>query len=180
MIDTEFTNHSLSIENFPTIVNLDKQPLSDKYAPVNRVVGVVLTLSISSFFGALYFQSAVTIPSEFKNLLPFIIWGVLGVGFLVTAYKSVADKHKFYALRSLDLHYFSGLFFCKTVSQPITRIQHIELKRGPIERKVGLATLQVFSAGGAMYTFAIPGLPVKKAQYIRQFIVEHRDIAKHG
>ena len=66
------------------------------------------------------------------------------------------------------------------MSQPITRIQHIELKRGPIERKVGLARLQVFSAGGEMHTFEIPGLPLETAQQLRQFILQHKDMVKHG
>jgi len=112
--------------------------------------------------------------------LPFIIWAVAILGFLFTWYSHAYDQAKSYALRELDLHYASGLFFQKVVSQPITRIQHIELKRGPIERKVGLATLQVFSAGGEMHTFQIPGLPVETAQQLRQFILQHKDVVKHG
>ncbi|MDU0354869.1 PH domain-containing protein [Paraglaciecola aquimarina] len=91
-----------------------------------------------------------------------------------------ADKQKYYALRELDVHFSSGLFFKKMVSQPISRIQHIELKRGPIERKAGLASLQVFSAGGAMHTFEIPGLPFANAQQLRQIILKHKSVLTHG
>jgi membrane protein YdbS with pleckstrin-like domain len=114
------------------------------------------------------------------NVLPYIIWTVAILGFLITWFSHAQDQVKSYALRESDLHYSSGLFFRKIVSQPITRIQHIELKRGPIERKVGLATLQVFSAGGEMHTFQIPGLPVDIALQLRQFILQHKDVVKHG
>jgi hypothetical protein len=40
--------------------------------------------------------------------------------------------------------------------------------------------LQVFSAGGDMHTFQIPGLPVETAQQLRHFILQHKDIVKHG
>jgi membrane protein YdbS with pleckstrin-like domain len=95
-------------------------------------------------------------------------------------YTILSDKRKFYSLREQDLSYRSGLIFRKTVSQPMLRIQHVELKRGPIDRKVGLAKLQVFSAGGALHTFEIPGLPLETAENIRQFILDHKDVNHHG
>jgi membrane protein YdbS with pleckstrin-like domain len=65
------------------------------------------------------------------------------------------------------------------VIQPLSRIQHIELKRGPLERSAGLATSHVYSAGGGAHTFEIPGLPVEQAQGLRQFILQHQDL-QHG
>ena len=60
------------------------------------------------------------------------------------------------------------------------RIQHIEIERGPLERSAGLATLQVFSAGGAHHTFEIPGLTYEKAIELRQFILNHKDVSQNG
>jgi len=74
----------------------------------------------------------------------------------------------------------SGLIFKKTVTQPILRIQHIELKQGPIDRKLKLANIQAFSAGGATHTFEIPGLEIKKAEALRQFVLDHKDMNNHG
>jgi membrane protein YdbS with pleckstrin-like domain len=167
MSATHFSNPTVSIEQLPSILALDKQSLCKKYAPINRLLNLSLTLLFCLIGTALYFQSVVNLSADFLYSLPYIIW-------------SVALLAKNYTLRELDLHYASGLFFKKVVSQPITRIQHIELKRGPIERKVGLATLQVFSAGGDMHTFQIPGLPIDTAQQLRQFILQHKDVVKHG
>ena len=176
----DFSNKMLTSEQIPTIEGMGSQPLSEKYAPINRLTNLIVTLLLALVLSTLYLQSLISLPEKILFMLPYIIWGVGIVGLLQVLYSSYADLRKTYALRELDLNYSSGLFFRKTVSQPITRIQHIELKRGPIERKVGLATLQVFSAGGATHTFEIPGLPVNVAQKLRHFILQHKDVAAHG
>lgn len=180
MFDTKFSNLNVPIDQLPAILNLDKHPLSEKYAPINRLLSLSITLFVCVIATALYFQPFVALPATVLNFLPFFILPVAILGLLLTWFRHAQDQVKSYTLRELDLHYTSGLFFRKVVSQPITRIQHIELKRGPIERKIGLAKLQVFSAGGEMHTFEIPGLPLATAQQLRQFILQHKDVVKHG
>ncbi|MFT5837724.1 MAG: membrane protein YdbS with pleckstrin-like domain [Flavobacteriales bacterium] len=180
MLESSFTNPSLPITQLPAIMSLDKQSLSEQYAPLNRLLNLGFTLVVCVIGMALYFQSFIDLPKNLQHSLPIFIWAAAILGFMYTCYGHASDHVKSYALRELDLHYSSGLFFRKLVSQPISRIQHIELKRGPIERKVGLATLQVFSAGGEMHTFQIPGLPLETAQQLRQFILQHKDVVKHG
>ena len=156
------------------------QALSAKYAPCNRLINLIATLFLLSLLSVVYFQPLVSLSTKLSTLLPHCIWAVGLIGLLKTIHNSYADVKKRYALRELDLNYSCGLFFYKTFSQPITRIQHIELKRGPVERYFGLATLQVFSAGGATHTFEIPGLPLESAHKLRQFILQHKDISKNG
>jgi membrane protein YdbS with pleckstrin-like domain len=180
MLESNFSNPTVPNDQLPAILTLDKQSLSERYAPLNRLLNLGFTLFICVIGMALYFQPFINLPMDLLNFLPLFIWAAAILGFLITWFTHARDQVKSYTLRELDLHYTSGLFFRKVVSQPITRIQHIELKRGPIERKAGLATLQVFSAGGEMHTFEIPGLPVETAQQLRQFILQHKDVVKHG
>lgn len=174
------TNHQIDSSYLPDIHQIEMQPLEAKYATTNLKIGIGCTL----FF---------LIILLFIRLQPWFDWhetlllgltigaGVLtAISILSTLYNKFADPLKLYALREHDLSFQSGLFFRKKVTQPITRIQHIELKRGPIERKIGLATLQVFSAGGALHTFEIPGLELSTAQKLRQFILQHKDSVTHG
>ncbi|WP_339724963.1 PH domain-containing protein [uncultured Paraglaciecola sp.] len=180
MPESNFSNPIVATDQLPTILNLEHNSLSEKYAPLNRLINLSVTLVICVIVLVVYFQPFVALPQGLHSFLPYFIWAVAFLGLLLTWFTHARDHVKSYTLRELDLHYTSGLFFRKVVSQPITRIQHIELKRGPFERKVGLARLQVFSAGGEMHTFEIPGLPVEKAQQLRQFILQHRDVVKHG
>ncbi|GAA5140624.1 PH domain-containing protein [Thalassotalea piscium] len=175
-----FSNASLSIEQLPQISQLQQQPL----APIYAKTRLALTFLFSSL---VLLIGLIAIKQQFKPLpaetLPVISNILIIIAILTMVnmfYIFLADKQKHYALRALDLHYTSGLIFRKTVSQPVLRIQHVELKRGPIDRKVGLAKLQVFSAGGALHTFEIPGLPVEDAESIRQFIISHKDANNNG
>jgi len=126
------------------------------------------------------YQTLFELTSHARDLWLYITWFIGFAGLLSTLYSAKADVNKFYSVREQDISYCSGLFFKKTVTQPITRIQHVELKRGPIDRKIGLAKLQVFSAGGALHTFEIPGLLVTEAETLRQFILSHKDSQQHG
>jgi membrane protein YdbS with pleckstrin-like domain len=179
----EFNNSNIeepNNSNQPQLETLTFLPLATQYASLNFLVNVVISLLLVTLGAIVYIQPWINLPPAMYELIPYALLLVALVSIIVIPLNFIADKHKHYALRELDLHFSSGLIFKKMVSQPITRIQHIELKRGPLERYKGLASLQVFSAGGAMFTFEIPGLTLKTAQHIRQFILKHKDLALHG
>jgi membrane protein YdbS with pleckstrin-like domain len=175
-----FSNSVLPSEDLPHLTKLSFEHLSPLYAKSNRYISLFSTLFIISVLFIALLQRFIPLSTTANNVVSFFIGATALVGFISTFFTIVADKRKFYALREQDLSYKSGVVFRKTVSQPMLRIQHVELKRGPIDRKIGLATLQVFSAGGAMHTFEIPGLPLEKAESIRQFILDHKDVNHHG
>ena len=138
---------------------------------------LVFWLVLVSALLILYWQPWFALPDQLELYLPRIQLAVGIFGLLSSAYGIVADKNKAYAIREHDFSYRSGVIFQSVVSQPILRIQHVELKHGPVDRHFGLASLEVFSAGGAMHTFAIPGLPEEKASEIRSYVLTHSDIA---
>lgn len=50
---------------------------------------------------------------------------------------------------------------------PMSRIQHVDTTRGPLQRRYGLASVQFFTAAGAM---EIPQLSVERAEQVRDQI----------
>lgn len=175
------SNETILIEEeLPQIEKLNWQELSAAYAPLNLLINIIFFLTVLVLSIAIYAQPWLRLPVPIEHALPYFISLIIIIGILSSVLGFKGDKRKKYALRELDLHFFSGLIFCKIVSQPITRVQHVELKRGPFERRKGLASLQVFSAGGSNHTFEIPGLALATAQKIRQFILQHKDINHHG
>lgn len=116
------------------------------------------------------------LPGHMADIITIVMWSVAVLDSLFMFYSWHANKRKAYAVRERDLSFRSGLMFRKLVSQPLLRIQHIELKRGPLERLAGLARIQVFSAGSAMQTFQIPGLSAQTAQELRQFVLDNREL----
>ena len=61
---------------------------------------------------------------------------------------------------------------------PVSRVQHLDLERGPIERQLGLATLVVHTAGTRMAAVKLPLLALDDAEALRAHLarqVEHDD-----
>ena len=171
-----FTNDLVQTRTITT-ENLLLSALSPRYRKINMITSAVfgvivlaiLALATSELFFDLPENADFFVKIGYSVVTFVTLWSVV--------YHFFADPLKMYALREHDLNYQSGLIFKSLVSQPILRIQHIEISRGPIERRAGLATLQVFSAGGIAHTFNIPGLVHEDAVSLRQFILDHKDLA---
>ncbi|QFU24231.1 PH domain-containing protein [Shewanella eurypsychrophilus] len=70
-----------------------------------------------------------------------------------------------------------GVIWFKRISLPYTRLQHISLSQGPIERKFGLHTLKCFSAGSGSAEIELPGLESRTAEKLRQHLLAKAGIA---
>lgn len=174
-----FTNHNIRLDELPRLNTLSMQSLSEKYRPINLLITATIIGILLAIVTIAHFQTMIAIPAHLHDYYPFGMLVIAIVGVLMMTHGYFSDGVKCYAVREHDISFSSGLFFRKIVSQPITRIQHVEIKRGPIERAANLATLQVFSAGGIMHTFEIPGLEHQVALDLRQFLLTHKDLQKN-
>ncbi|AKC88301.1 hypothetical protein WQ53_08980 [Pseudoxanthomonas suwonensis] len=59
-----------------------------------------------------------------------------------------------------------GLWRSETLV-PVSRVQHLDLERGPLERRLGLATLVVHTAGTRMAAVKLPLLALDDAEALR-------------
>jgi membrane protein YdbS with pleckstrin-like domain len=59
-----------------------------------------------------------------------------------------------------------GLWRTETLV-PVSRVQHLDLERGPLERRLGLATLVVHTAGTRMAAVRLPLLELADAEALR-------------
>ncbi len=98
-------------------------------------------------------------------------------GFLIAvALISPALAYKFWRFSVDDEMMLTrhGILFIEEKFIPISRLQHVDLYRGPVERMFGLATLVVFTAGTEGAHFSLPGLAVGRAQQLRDQILAAR------
>jgi membrane protein YdbS with pleckstrin-like domain len=58
---------------------------------------------------------------------------------------------------------------------PISRVQHVDLRRGPIERATGLTTLVVHTAGSRLNAVALSGLDQDDAERLRDRLARQLD-----
>lgn len=73
-----------------------------------------------------------------------------------------------------------GVFWRSEILVPRTRVQHLDLERGPIERRFGLATLVVHTAGTRMHALSQHGFLDADAVALRDALLpeaSHHDDA---
>ncbi|MFY8326862.1 PH domain-containing protein [Pseudoalteromonas sp. ZZD1] len=85
----------------------------------------------------------------------------------------ISVRLKGIAVRSHDIAYQKGVIWQQVTILPLSRIQHTEIHRGPLERKLGLASLRLYSAGGMSADLNISGLSHTDCKDIRQFIQDY-------
>ena len=72
-----------------------------------------------------------------------------------------------YAVRHHDLLVQSGVFFRRWSSVPLSRIQHVDSRQGPLERLFGVQRVLVYTAAGVSADGVIPALTEDNATALR-------------
>lgn len=65
----------------------------------------------------------------------------------------------------------SGLLFRSLQLLPLSRIQHVDLQRGPLERLYGLSSMILFTAGTRDAAITLPGLDAEEAMRLRDHLL---------
>ncbi|MFP2924922.1 PH domain-containing protein [Pyxidicoccus sp. 3LG] len=115
------------------------------------------------------FTLSLTVLGSWAWFLPLVAVGVCA--FLLVWYPPRAHQGWGWALREHDLLISHGVLVRQLVSIPAGRIQHVDVHQGPIERALGLARLQVFTASGGGADGEIPGLARETADALREKLV---------
>jgi hypothetical protein len=168
MTDT-FQNLSVNISELPEVKHSTFFGIEQKYLSVTLIVTGVTFLVLMVGAGCIvYFSDEIDNGlTEFGLALGPLL--LLWVGSSLYSIKAFARKR--YSLREKDIIYCKGLLWRKRTSVPFNRIQHAEIKQGPIERIFHLHSLKVFTAGGDSSDLVIPGLKEENAQKIKEYIM---------
>ena len=159
---------------------LKATPVAAHYPITEFCVGVAFLLLVVIVGIIAIYQPIWIVPETGRYWIVRILTAVSSIWLLISIYGYYAAKKIGFCVREQDITLFKGLIFRKQITQPICRIQHIEVQRGPLDRKVGLANLHVFSAGDVTQTFVIPGLLDDDAVAMRANILAHKELQHHG
>lgn len=157
----------------PGLFSGPPRPLSRRYTWLRCLVLYLACALIAAAAAAVHF---VNTPVDLSPVQDWY-WTAFPVLLLLTIATIITSRAKGYLLREHDMSFYSGALFKVITIQPFTRLQHIEITRGPLERMFGLATLKLFSAGGSQHTMAIPGLLLAQAEDLRGRILDSKGLA---
>ena len=162
-----FENLQVQIDDLPKVEEINFKLIDKNYLKVMILSSAIFFLLIGiGIFCLIFFSDDMDANAPLYTGIPWIIFLGLNITFTILAF-----KRRKYALRERDVIYSKGLIWSVRTAIPFNRIQHAEIKQGPIERKFGLSSLKVFTAGGQSSDLVIPGLPSEKAQQLKDFVL---------
>ena len=164
-----FTNLQIDIEQLPRAEELQMLPMAAVYP--REALTQSLLIFVPLFALSFIPQFLPAIPLQVKSSLLWLPPLELLIGTLLTVLEMKQIKVKAYALRDHDIAYRSGLFWRKTTLLLFSRVQHVEVTSGPLQRKFGLASLKFFTAGGSSVDLKIEGLLREDAERLKEFIL---------
>jgi membrane protein YdbS with pleckstrin-like domain len=164
---TDFSNSVILPESLPAIELAAFNPIDPKYLKVLYFNYLIFTLAAGLFLAVF-----IIMPKE--PPLGIIVWCITGLLAAFVTVSLVIIKIAFptrgYLIRERDIAYQRGLIRYKLTSIPFNRIQHVELIQSAIARRMGLATIKVYTAGSSSDDLVIPGLPLETATQVREFL----------
>jgi membrane protein YdbS with pleckstrin-like domain len=145
----------------PSLADGEEHPVDPRTVRVARIVGFSVVLPISMAPLILF-----TIGWGVGGLPGPVYLGILGVwmlllaSFLLLAYRWPAARYRKlrYLVEEDGLRIRRGVFWRKVIWIPITRVQHTDVSQGPVQRKFGLGTLTIHTAGTAGASISLAGL----------------------
>ncbi|MFC7020780.1 MULTISPECIES: PH domain-containing protein [Haloarcula] len=118
---------------------------------------------------------ALAVDRFFATVPPTLVatgWFVLVV--LGTVHAVAAHRIWRFELQDDALYLVRGVVTRTDTSVPYVRVQHVDTRRGPIERTAGLSSVVVYTAGSRGADITIPGLRPERATELRERL---RDLA---
>lgn len=96
---------------------------------------------------------------------------------LLGAFAGARLRHQRWKLDREGLWLRQGRLWWKETRVPLSRVQHVDLKHGPLERRLALATLVVHTAGMHLNGVSVRGIPQADAERLRDTLARQLDDA---
>ncbi len=148
--------------------------LDPRVIPLQQISGSIFIGAIA--FGSLVFL-AIRILTErtpfWLFLLQMGVWlalVLLGLWHAVSWPKRTY-RHTSYRVDDQGIEIRRGVFWRVVINVPRSRVQHIDVSQGPIERRYGLGTLIIYTAGTDHAKVELEGLEHGRALGIREHLL---------
>jgi membrane protein YdbS with pleckstrin-like domain len=120
------------------------------------VAGVVVTFAV----GAVQVVAVTPVVAGGGVFLVLLTIGILHVFLRYRAWR--------FEVRDDTLYIERGVLVNVRTVVPYVRVQHVDARRGPIERLLGLGSVVVFTAGSRGADVSIPGLVAQRADDVQE------------
>ena len=143
--------------------------LDPRFVSLQRELGWYWTAGVSV---ALLVASVAALgPRRWYGSL--LIWAVITPALAYYSYRwaEIEYRHIAYHVDDDGIEIRSGVFWRAVSNVPRSRVQHTDVAQGPLERKHGLGTLIIYTAGTQHSRVELPGLEHQTALAIRDHLL---------
>ena len=162
-VTSPFTNDPIPIDEIPQLTDDAFVSVDPRYLRAS-LVGTTVTATVVLIGG-----SVIAWQAEQTLAAAAVAGGILVLIALSAMMRVFEVRRLAYQVRQHDISMRSGVIQHRVESLPFARVQHVRVNRGAIERALGLATLQISSAGP---NITIPGLAEAEAARIKLLVTQ--------
>jgi membrane protein YdbS with pleckstrin-like domain len=94
----------------------------------------------------------------------FLVW-------MTVRWPEISYRHTFYRVDPHGIEIRRGVLWRRTISVPKSRVQHTDVSQGPLQRRYGLGTLVIYTAGTDHAKVELSGLSHARAMRIRDHLL---------
>lgn len=165
----------------PVVSSVDEafRPPGDHWTPVSRRLATARRITLAVTVAPLLIAAIVL------AVLGYVAWAtalaVVAVALFGWLFWLIGRRVRSfgYAERAGDLLVTHGILYRRLVIVPYGRMQLVDLTAGPLERALGVATVQLHTAA-ATTDATIPGLPPAEAAALRDRLAERGEERSAG
>lgn len=155
--------------------------LDRRFVTMERRAGALWSATMSAFWLALVIATVVVTPLPPAYRVPlFVAWAIAAAAHVAwSQYKpALTYRHASFRLDEDGIEIRRGVFFRGVVNVPRSRVQHTDVSQGPFERKHGLGTLHIFTAGVSHAEVPLFGLDHGRALEIRDALLPRERVVR--
>lgn len=147
--------------------------LDPRWITVQRVHSAIFLIIMAaiSFAAVLSLWAGSGILALGLLLLPMWLVFIGALAWHLQRWPAIAYRHTWYRVDDAGLEIRRGVYWRTMTNVPRSRIQHTDVSQGPLERRHGLGTLVVYTAGTQHSEVKLPGLEFTTAQRIRAHLL---------
>ena len=157
----------------PIADGVDRQ-LDPRVIPLQQVIGWIVAAIIAG--GSLVVLFIVWAANRFSTPLLLAIaplWIIVNaaIAWLSHRWPAIEYRHTFYRVDDQGIEIRRGVYWRVVINVPRSRVQHTDVSQGPLERRFGLGTLIVYTAGTDHAKVDLGGLEHGTALRIREHLL---------
>ncbi len=141
------------------------------YLRVRHGIGAVVVVALAAVAIGFYF----VIPVYPLWLLGSLLGALTIIALVGLWYSTAAFGHYAFCLDDVAVHRRQGVFWRKETVVPLCRVQHTDVIRGPLQRRYGLATLVIHTAGTRHAVVNLVGISQPQAVALREYMTVDAD-----